>query len=126
MKLITVVNAKNVLEELSNRDDIGTSLAYYMTKFIIQAQEEYDFFVTKMQKIIAKYAETDADGNYVQDARGGVVISAEMVDKFNREVQELQDTEVEAPKVRFTLSALASTNMSMKQIYALMDFIDED
>ncbi len=119
MRLLKVVEARQILNTLTNDQYVNTRLAYWMTKFVVKTQSEQDFYIQEMQKILAKYAQTNDDGN--------LVVAPENIEAFNTEVVELENTEVEDPGIKFALSDLSSElKLSMKQIFPLLDFIDED
>ena len=119
MKLITIVNAHNVIDGLAEKEDIGAHLAYWLTKFVVKTQSEADFFQAEMRKLFEKYGEKKDDGTYS--------VSAEKVPDFTKAVEDLQNAEAEDPGIRFSLSELSSElKVSLKQMYPLLDFINED
>lgn len=119
MELIKVVNAKKVLESMADKEDIGAHLSYWMTRFVVKAQHEHDFYLSETRKLISKYAETDEDGS--------VRIPTDKIEEFNNAVEELGKTDVEAPNIKFALSEISSElKLSMKQMYSLLDFIDDN
>ena len=121
MKLIKIINARKVLESLSDREDVGSRLSYWMTKFIVKTDSDYAFYASEMRKLFEKYA-TKKDGD--DDM---LVVDADKVTEFNDAVEALNKTEAEDPGIRFRLSDLAAElKLSMKQMYPLLDFIDED
>ena len=121
MELVKVVDARQVLESLSNKEDIGAHLSYWMTKFVVKTESEYEFYAAEMRKIFDKFAKKKDDD---EDA---ILVPAENVAEFNAAVEALNKTDVEDPGIRFNLSELsAELKLSMKQIYPLLDFISED
>lgn len=119
MKLIEIINARNVIDEISDSKDIGTHLGYAMAKFIVTTQTDAEFYSKEVQKLFDKYGEASEDGK--------TIIKPENIDAFSHDVQALQNTEADDPKIRFSLSELMKgLKLSMKQIYALMQFIIED
>ena len=119
MELIKVVNARNVLDNLSDLEDLGAHLAYWMTKFVVKTGNEHDFYVAETRKLIDKYADVGEDGSFH--------VCRENIEEFNKAVEALNQTDVEEPGIRFNLSELSSVlKLSMKQRYSLLDFIDED
>ena len=118
MELMKVINARKVLNGLSEREDIGAHLAYWMTKFIVKTESEQEFYIAEMRKIFDKYADKQENDT--------LVVPTNKVADFNAAVEELSKTDVEDPAIRFNLSELsAELKLSMKQIYPLLDFIDE-
>jgi hypothetical protein len=121
MELIKVVNARKVLDSLSNREDVGAHLSYWMTKFVVKTESDHEFYASEMRKLFDKYA-TKKEGD--EDT---ILIPTEKVAEFNAAVDALNKTDAEDPGIRFNLSELsAELKLSMKQMYPLLDFIDED
>ena len=118
MELIKVVNARKVLDSLSDREDVGAHLAYWMTKFVVKTESDHEFYATEMRKLFDKYSEKKDDDE--------VFIPTEKIPDFNLAVEELNKTDIEDPGIRFNLSELSSElKLSMKQMYPLLDFINE-
>ena len=121
MELIKIINARKVLECLYDKDDIGSHLSYLMAKFVHKTENENNFFVTEMSKILNKFSEQ------VGDDKKEIYIPQENVEDFNNAIDALSSTDVEDPGIRFNLSELSKEiKLSMKQIYPLLDFIDEE
>lgn len=121
MELIKIVNARKVLDSLSDREDVGAHLSYWMTKFVVKTESEHEFYATEMRKLFDKYA-TKKEGD--EDT---LLIPGDKVAEFNAAVDVLNKTDVEDPGIRFDLSELSTElKLSMKQMYPLLDFIDED
>lgn len=119
MELIKIVNARKVLDGLSDREDVGAHLSYWMTKFVVKTGSEHEFYATEMRKLFDKYAEKKDDGT--------LFVPAEKIADFNSAVKKLNETDAEDPDIRFNLSELSTElKLSMKQMYPLLDFIDEE
>ena len=118
MRLRNILKTRQVLETLADKN-ISPRLAYRMTKFVTKTQGEQDFYIREMQKILQEYATQSDEGNLVIDLHN--------IDVFNAKVADLENTEVDDPGIRFNLSDLSNElKLSMKQIFPLLDFIDED
>lgn len=121
MELGKIINARKTIEELAPTANIGANLAYWMTKFMVKTDGEQMFYATEIKKIFDKYAKVD-DGAPEESA----VIPQDKVNDFYKESDALAATDVEDPGIRFSLSALsAELKLSMKQMYTLLDFVDE-
>jgi hypothetical protein len=119
MKLITIVNANNAINGLANKEDIGAHLAYWLSKFIAKTQDEVTFFQSEMRKLIEKYGSKNEDGSFSIPDDNEVA--------FAKDVERLQNTDVQDPGIRFSLSELsAELKVSLKQMYPLLDFINEN
>jgi hypothetical protein len=125
MKLIKLINARSVLNTLTDKDGIEPHLVYLMTKFIITSQDEQSFYTTNMQKLFDKYAQRDEQGQIVTQGNN-IKIKEDCRDEFNEAVAKLYDTDVEAPNIKFPLSELSKElNLTIRQMSYLMDFIEE-
>lgn len=119
MELIKIVDARMTLDRLSSQEDINAHLAYWMTKFVVKTEHEHKFYAAEVQKLFDKYAEKGNDG--------AAIIPNEKMAEFNKAIDALNKTDIEDPGIRFNLSELSSDlRLSMKQMYPLLDFIDED
>lgn len=119
MELIKVVNARKVLDSFADREEICAHLAYWMTKFVVKTESEQTFYYNEMNKLFEKHAEKNEDET--------LFIPNERIAEFNQAVEALNQTNVEDPGIRFNLSELATElRLSMKQMYPLLDFIDEE
>lgn len=119
MKLITIVNAHNVIDGLADKENIGAHLAYWMTKFVVKTQDEAAFFQTEMRKLFEKYGTKNEDGAYA--------VPNENAAAFAKDAEALQNTEVEDPGIKFSLSELSTElKLSLKQMYPLLEFINEN
>lgn len=118
MKLIKIINARQVLDSLADEKDIGAHLSYWMTKFVVKTESDYLFYLSETQKVFNKYANAE---------NGELVITADKAEAFAAEIAEINNTEAEDPGIRFDLSELAAElKLSMKQMYPLLDFINEN
>lgn len=119
MKLITIVNANNAINGFADKEDIGAHLAYWLTKFVAKTQDEVTFFQTEMRKLFEKYGTKNEDGSYT--------VPNENAAAFAQDAEQLQNTEVQDPEIRFSLSELSSgLKVSLKQMYPLLEFINEN
>lgn len=119
MKLIEIVNAHNAIDGLAENKNIGAHLAYVMTKFVVATQVDTDFYFKEIRKLFERFGEKNDNGE--------LSIKKESNDVFSQELKKLQETEVTDPGIRLSLSEMAQElKLSMKQIYPLMPFINED
>lgn len=121
MELIKVVNARKVLDSLSDREDVGAHLSYWMTKFVVKTESDHEFYASEMRKLLNRYA-TKKEGD-----SDTIIVPTEKIAEFNTAVDTLNKTDAEDPGIRFNLSELsAELKLSMKQMYPLLDFINEE
>lgn len=119
MKLITIICARKVIEGFADKEDLSAHLAYWMTKFIAKTEGDYEFYKQETKKLYDKYSEVNSEGKYF--------VPADKVSAFRADADNLDSTEAEDPGIRFDLSELsAELKLSMRQMYPLLDFINED
>ena len=117
MELIKLIEARKVLDGFADKNGISASLAYKMTKFIAKTEDEHAFYAAELNKLVNTYSAKDDDGN--------VIIPQEHIAEFNAAVNNIGHTSVEDPGIRFDLNELSELDLSMKQMYPLLDFINE-
>ena len=124
-KLLTVRNILNSFKELN----LSAGLAYQITKFLMQSTTEEEFYYSRLRSLLGECAEKTEDGSYVPTDDGqGVKIKPDCLEKFTKAYEELENTEVEAPDIKFALSAIVKeiTSITVNQMMMLMEFIDEE
>ena len=128
MKITTLAAARNTLSTLKDLN-IAPHLAYQITKFLIKSQDEEDFYNNRLRALFDEYAQKNEDGTFITTDNGqGIKLQPNLIEKFNKSYEELVNTEIEAPDIKFALSEITKelTSISVNQMMTLMDFIDED
>ena len=125
MNLSDLIEAKNTLNEISEKDEIEFTTAYKLAKLNSEVEEGYSFFTTELNKLLEKYAVKDDSGN-VASTDGNVQIASEYISIFNEKIKKLESVEVSMPETRLSFSNLEHIKLSMKQVKSLLPFIDED
>lgn len=123
MKILNLIQAKNVFnanEEIQNK-----KVGYKIIKFIKAIETETEFYYQAVGKIRDKYAERDENGNFVVDQDGNLSVCPEKAKDYIREMNELNDIDVPAPDIRFTIEELECVKMALGGLYVLAPFIDE-
>lgn len=128
MKIFNLMQARNILNAYKDIQ-LSPALAYQVTKFLMKSQAEEEFYYSRLRVLFDEYAEKNEDGSFVMTDEGqGVKIKLDLLEKFQVAYEELENTEVEAPNIKFALSVITKeiTSISVNQMMALMEFIDED
>ena len=123
MKIGKLVNAKGVLAPLC-KEKLSPKLSYKLMKLINKIEEEATFFNTKMQEILDEYCEKDDNGEFVY-LDGGIKIKEEHKAKCTQALTELHSIEVETPNIKFTIDELSEVKLSVEDMMALDEFIEE-
>ena len=123
MKILNLIQAKNVFN--ANEEVENKKVGYKIVKFIKAIEIETEFYYKSLAKIRDKYAKRDENGNFVADQDGNIAIIPEKANDYIREMNELNDIDVPAPDIRFTIEELECVKMALGGLYILDPFIDE-
>lgn len=126
MKLIDLIRARNVFLTHANDKVLFAKVAYKMVKFVKASKDEDAFYNAKIKELIDIYAERDSAGACVADSRGNIKIDPQKLQECRDAINELEQTDVEAPKITFTTDELAGLRLSMTDMFALDAFITEE
>ena len=123
MKTIELIKARKVIAGRAD-EKVSASLAYKMMKFMKASETEDAFFNAKLKEIVERYGEKDGAGKLIY-VDNGVSIAKNAVDECKGAIAELENTETDAPDIRFPLAELEQLKLSMSEIFALENFITE-
>lgn len=124
MKLNKLLQARKVLNKHAN-EPIPTLLAYKILKFMKESDTESAFYDQKLKEIVDKYGKKDKDGKLIHDG-GGVSIAPDFIEDCRKAMTELDETEVETPKVTFLIRELTPIDFSVSELYSLDELIIEE
>ena len=100
--------------------------AYKINKIKKNLEKEVDFYGTKMQEIIDKYAKKDENGELVFSEDGSQIqIQEEKIDECNQALEELQNLEVDIETYNLKIEDLGDNlECTPDDLGALMFFMD--
>ena len=124
MNIITLLNARDIFKQFS-QIRISSKLAYKIMKFCKSVEVEEEFYKNRKTEIINAYAQKNEAGQPIVNNGGIVQIIPEKTQEAQEAMQELNNTEVEAPSIRFTLAELGELKLSVADMYVLDAFIEE-
>lgn len=124
MKLNKILQVRKVLSEHAN-EPIPTMLAYKILKFMKLSDTEGAFYDQKFKEIIDKYAKRDSNGK-VQSAGEQIRIMPDKIKECQEAIIDLENTEIDAPKITFTIEELTPINFSVSELYLLDEIIIEE
>ena len=124
MKIELLINANLTLKQFGDVK-LSPRLAYKIMKFCVTARSDEEFYNAKKNEIINAYAIKDGNGNVIITDDGMINIMPDKISEANYALQELNNVEVEAPNVRFTIDELAELKLSVSDMFALDPFIEE-
>ena len=102
--------------------------AYKLSKLQKAIEEELSFSQGEYKKIVDEYAERDETGNYkfLDEAKTNIQIKPNCIKEAEQKTIELQELEIEFPKITFTLSEFENIELSPEDISGIIDFIEEE
>lgn len=124
MKLENLIQARKTLKTYAN-ERVSSALAYKMMKFMKASSDEDAFYNEKIRDVISKFAEKDENGEFVMQ-NGAIRIIKDKVVDCQKEIDAVGSTDIEKPKITFTLSELNELKLSMSEVFTLDEFITEE
>lgn len=96
-KLIEILNVSKVLKDLTTKRFNNFSVSYKIAKAAKLVDEQNSFYIEEERKIVEQYAVKDEETGQVKIIDGNRISFANQDDamNFNKEINELQQTEVE-------------------------------
>lgn len=96
-KLIEIINVSKVLKDLTTKRFNNFSVSYKIAKAAKLVDEQNAFYIEEERKIVEQYAVKDEETGQVKIIDGNRISFANQDDamNFNKEINELQQTEVE-------------------------------
>ena len=128
-KLIEILNVSKVLKNLTTKRFNNFSVSYKIAKAAKVVDEQNAFYVEEEGKIIEHYAVKDEETGLVKIIDGNRISFANQDDamNFNKEINELQQTEVEIfDPIDIHISDFRSGDMDLtpSDILALEGFVN--
>lgn len=115
IKLGILVNSKKTLLKLNNTEGLDSVTAYRILKNSYAIDKELKFYDTQRAKLIHKYCERDQDGKPVVK-NGYYTIKNEFKDKYETEISNLFNENVEVQINKISIESLFKIGLSPAQI----------
>ena len=120
-----LVNSTEGLRGLSQKS-LKARPAYSIAKILKAAEAEITSFNETRMNLIRKYGEKDENNELKSDDNGNVRIPPEVLDDFNKELQELLGTEVEINANKIRIDDIGDVEFTAAEMAQLDDFIEFD
>lgn len=125
MKLYELLEARTVINKnIDQTESISAPLAYKIMKLMKNTQNDCDFYQEKFNAILTEYGEKDDNGQLIQE-NNGIKIQDGKMEECTSKVSELNNTEIELPKIKFTLEELKPYNFSVVDMAKIDELIQE-
>lgn len=122
MNIIDFRNNINFLQHTS----VPLKAAYKINKIKQALDKEFDFYTTKFQEIVDKYAQKDDNDEPVFSEDGSqILIKDGEIENCNKELEDLQNLEIEIDNYGFTIDDLGDdVACTPEQLAAVMPFME--
>lgn len=99
--------------------------AYKLVKISNALDKEIEFYQTKFQEILEKYAKKDEAGNYVYSEDGSqIIIQDEKIEECNNELEELLNLDVEIDNLDFSIENLGEIECTPEELEKIAPFMN--
>ena len=124
MKITQIINAKRAFSNYLDAK-MPPAVAYKIMKLVRSAETEEAFYQKEIQKIIEQYGMRNDDGSFVKTKDGGIHLIKETLDECNEKLRDLEDLDVDAPEIKFSLDELSCISMTVREMSAISEFISD-
>lgn len=124
MTIEKVIRARKALSNISH-DTMPVRAAYKLSKLSAAFESDEQFYAERLKEIVGDYCKRDESGEPVV-SEGGYAIREDKISECSQSIAELRALEVKCPDIKIRLSELDSSSLSIEDISALYDFIEED
>lgn len=125
MKINELLKVRTVLISIKQAK-MPLKISYQFAKFLHDTDSSNEFYNEKYQEVINKYSQKDDLGNSMLSKDGqSIKIQQEFFDECVAAIKELEEIEIEVPKIKINLSELENIELTVDQVYALMLILEE-
>jgi len=118
-ELLTSMQSLRVLAQR----DLPIKVSYAVAKNISKIEKELKTYEEERQRLIHKHAKKDKDGEIIADKTGQIEFKDKR--KWDKDVRELLDIEVEVVFHKFNIKHLEGHNISPAELIAMGNMIEE-
>ena len=122
--LNTIMGSTEVLQQLLNIN-FPARTAYKIARLLAEIEKEQEIVHKTRTQLIDKYGQKDENGKFILNEEKNIQLKPDCVEKFNQELMELLETNIELTSPYLTLEELEIANFTPQQMYMLMPYIQE-
>ena len=123
MKLSDFCSLYALLSSHSN-DLLPARTAFAIGKFLLTNKTTYELYYSKYSELILKYCLKDSDGNLLREDYG-YKIPPEDMPVATKEIADLDNYEIEDPKLVLCLEDLSTLKLTPREYSILIPYITE-
>ena len=99
-------------------------VAYKLMQINSKLQSDLTFFQGRLQRILQDYGEKDENGQLMSNGEG-IKIKPELMEKAQKEIDELNELEIVDPKITLDLDELEDLKLTPYDMAAIAPFLDK-
>lgn len=122
--LNTIMGSTEVLQQLLNIN-FPARTAYKIARLLAEIEKEQEIVHKTRTQLIDKYGQKDESGKFILNEEKNIQLKSDCVEKFNQELMELLETNIELTSPYLKLEELEIANFTPQQMYMLMPYIQE-
>lgn len=124
LKLNELLNATDALQTLSKKS-LQARPAFQVVRLLKAADKEIQEFNDIRVKVVNQYGDKDENGELITDENGNCHIAPEHINEFNKELNDLLNTEIEINANALSLGDLEELEFTPSDLALLEPFIEE-
>lgn len=124
LKLNELLNATDALQTLSKKS-LQARPAFQVVRLLKAADKEIQEFNEIRVKVVNQYGDKDENGELITDENGNCHIAPEHINEFNKELNDLLNTEIEINANMLSLGDLEELEFTPSDLALLEPFIEE-
>lgn len=124
LKLNELLNATDALQTLSKKS-LQARPAFQVVRLLKAADKEIQEFNDIRVKVVNQYGDKDENGELITDENGNCHIAPEHINEFNKELNDLLNTEIEINANMLSLGDLEELEFTPSDLALLEPFIEE-
>ena len=120
-QVFRILNIYKEIKELK----VPAKVAYKFNRLCAGLEGHCKFYDEQVNKIIQEYADREEDGTIKRTLDGGIQVKEGQTAAAHKELNDLDDLDVEAPEIYFTVEELDGLNLSIADFNYMLPFIEE-
>lgn len=124
IKMYQVFRILNIYKEIKELK-VPAFIAYKFNRLCTNLEENCKFYDEQVNKIIQEYADREEDGTIKRTPDGGIQVKDGQTAVAQKELNDLDNLDVEVPEIYFTVEELDRLNLSIADFNYMLPFIQE-
>lgn len=125
IKMYQALNIFNIYGRVKELK-VPAKVAYKFNKLCNAFTDDVTFYHTELNKIFEQYGERDENGSLIPLEYGyGVKVKSENMPTAQKELNNLDGLEIDAPDIKFTIDELDGLQLSIEDFNRMLPFIEE-